>query len=212
MSNNTAKPSAEKVIVNIENFVFSLEENMKPLKILFNENEIRARLRTLFKEFGWKFIDSGSFAQVYESPCAQYALKVNFDRDHYSYFAQMAISQPKNPYLPNIYWHVLPVNVDDIDAERLIQSVTLMELLEPMERADIQYDEPLADFLKDLDESCKSPKCHYIDGAVGDIARGFAEISEFVDLEFDLYDDTIGFSYSNIMYRYDQLVITDPIA
>lgn len=211
MPDKKLKPSPKKVLSKIKKFISSLEDILKPLNVLFNEDEVRDRLKYLFEDFGWEHLSGGAYAEVFASPCGQYALRVQIDSDHYHHFAEFAMKHPNNPYLPNIHWHK-QYDIPDLDHDVIVKSVTLMERLDPLESSDIYtLFTSEVEFIQNIKEFTLFPKCYEIAGFFGEIATGLAELREQFDLEFDLYDTENGFYLSNIMWREDHLVITDPL-
>lgn len=200
MLSKILQPTPKQVIDSIKEFVFLMEDNFPCIQLTTANC-----LDNLLKTINWKYLECGTYARVYLSPCGNYVLKVNIEYDPYPFFAEMALNDSANPYLPNIYWHV-PL-LDDFTAGKTVKSVTLIERLEHMDNNEFKYHPKFTDFIINIEEYSKFPKCRKIGGYLGRIACGFNRISHFTDFEFDLQARAI----DNIMLRGEQLVIIDPI-
>lgn len=148
---------------------------------------------------GWEQVKKhSSFANVYISPCGEYALRVGKHfLDKHSYHAQNALCNAGNPYFPVVHQHVHSIY------SRL--SITLMEALnetKPSQKAEINR---LCTALPDT--HALTFTAHHLDHnnpVQVNAVKSCYDIMKTYDLRSD-------FNPRNIMRRgCKQLVITDP--
>ena len=198
------KPTPEDVIKEITDFVFSLDKTMRSYSGLYFSGGCLDRIMSWF---GWKYSGNGSFARVFISPCGQYALRISTSKhDSYQYYAQVAISNQQNKYMPKIYWHVSPIS-----SNSYIGSVTLMENLSLNKKA-VNSNNTVCSFM--IASSSIWLKEH---SSIDEIKQNvYPQLKEMVKLfiplkkhshqiEFDLHNE-------NWMFRKNgEIVLTDPL-
>jgi hypothetical protein len=197
------KLTPEKVIEQLSEFIFTINAELD------DDEACVHNLDYIFESNGWKLLSAqGHFSRVYESPCEQYALKVNTINDIYPLYAYWSIAHPENPYLPNIYWHV---SIDNY-VFSWIKSVTLIEKLERLSIDKLFAHEEISDLYIKSNESYEDCLRNILDNRLQVKDKLLDSVLIFIkqipsELRFELDFEKV----HNYMLRGNQIVITDPI-
>ena len=203
----STKPAPEEVIANLSEFVFTLNDDLE------EEYSGIHNLDWIFNTHGWKLAPNGSLgmhSQVYISPCGYYVAKVNIDMDPYQCYAYLAISNPENPYFPNVYWYTSLLRGKNNDW--LIKSITLVENLDEIDMPTLEKNKDLYNLHvmgKKNPNGCLKKLLHnqldIQDESINSVMDGLRYIHSIQPIAVDFIEPR------NFMLRGNHPVITDPI-